>query len=817
MARNYAMRNVIRNVLGTEWLIHPDKLEDMLAMLESRANGDVPSEEELRAKFGAAMSSDEDEPQIVDGIQVIDVAGTLAPRMNLMMRFSGGTSTQKLAQQIRSAASDDGVKTLLLRVDSPGGAASYTPEVAQAIRQAAETKRVVTSATNMMASAAYWIGTAADEVFASPSTEIGSIGVYTILTNVVDAAEKSGQKFEVVRAGSLKAAGNPYEPLTDERRQAIQDRIDAVYEQFISSVAQQRNTTSAIVKSTYGQGTVFLAGAAAQRGMIDGVATFEEVFARERHRLTSSGTVTVPLAQENKMDPKLKAALFARGIIDSIDCDDSLATAAKNAFLKARGESPTLSDDESIAVVLRDPEPVAAAEPSDSPEPLDPRRIAEQERLRITDLQDRARVLGVSDELLTEAIESNLSVADALIKWTDHKAETNRPVAIVPGEAEYDKFSAGASAALAARYAHLVGDLTEEETRDLQRYGGGMQNMTMLDMARQALKSHGVRVTGDRITDANNFLRLGGGEMAIQASSAVNRRGDHPALVDNLANKALNQGAVIAPVTYSQWTDRIEDLPDFKPKSFIDVGVFKRLDLIEEAQATKELQFNSEFQNWIQADRYADKVALTTEMVTDDDLGGFTRQLRSLGTASQMSVNAVILDLFTSNPTMPDGNAFFSAAHLNDITSGSAPSDAQLQTHREKHRLNKSFGSDFPMGLGPDRLLAPAALETETLQTIAFNPDQKVANTDGTINTFRGTISPIIESHLDGYDAVKWYTFVRPSIIPAVVYAFQTGYGANGRRTTWFDQDTQCRYVRIETRFGVALANHRAVVRNAGA
>jgi signal peptide peptidase SppA len=394
----YLQQNVIRAALNDDWAILPRKLDQIAAFLELRANGWEVQESVVKSTVGesptkrlrelvalemrAAASGDweEDQPVIVDGVQILGLYGTLAPRMNLMMNFSGGTSTQKFSKQVDQAAASDKVKTILVEVDSPGGVVSGTEEARRAIKRAAEQKRVVVVGRNMMASAAYYIGAAGSEVFASPSTEVGSIGVYTILENVVEAAEKQGVRFYVYRAGDLKAAGNPYEKLTDERQAAVQARIDGAYQMFLAAVAEDRGVSTADVERRFGQGSVKLAAEAAKAGMIDGVRLIEDVLADERKsakgvkvfggvtaadspiRPASAGETQTPAVVAGKsnkerstMDPKIKAALFAAGIIGAIDADDATCQAALNAWFKGRGEDVPSGAEKIVAALMGGP------------------------------------------------------------------------------------------------------------------------------------------------------------------------------------------------------------------------------------------------------------------------------------------------------------------------------------------------------------------------------------------------------------------------------------------------------------------------------
>jgi hypothetical protein len=182
--------------------------------------------------------------------------------------------------------------------------------------------------------------------------------------------------------------------------------------------------------------------------------------------------------------------------------------------------------------------------------------------------------------------------------------------------------------------------------------------------------------------------------------------------------------------------------------------------------------------------------------------------------------------LLTGNVTLTDGNSLFdNTNHGNDVTSGAAPSGAQLGAMREKHRLQTGPGGYAYIKTPPKYVLVPAALETEAIQaTVPLLPgsggqlsgEQTARSTDNTINTVRGLITPIVEPELDGSSSVIYYTIADPRIRRTIVHAFQRGYGRMGRRRTWFEDSRLTRYVALEGRFAAAAISYRGIVRNAG-
>jgi signal peptide peptidase SppA len=150
-------------------------------------------------------------------------------------------------------------------------------ELSKMIYDARGSKPIVAVANHLMASAAYWIGTAADELVVTPSGEVGSIGVFAAHQDVSAAMEKEGVKTTLISAGKYKTEGNPFEPLTDEAHASIQARVDDYYSMFTKAVARNRGVNVADVRGGFGEGRVVGAQQAVSLGMADRVATLDDV------------------------------------------------------------------------------------------------------------------------------------------------------------------------------------------------------------------------------------------------------------------------------------------------------------------------------------------------------------------------------------------------------------------------------------------------------------------------------------------------------------------------------------------------------------
>lgn len=263
------------------WAIREIKMQAILDFLSLQASGVKFSAEEIEARI--SKSAERGVARREGAIAILPVRGVIANRMPMMGDVSGGggTSNEAMTNALRQALNDDGVKAIILDVDSPGGAVSGTDELASMIYAARGGAKPIVAHVNASAhSAAYWIASAADEVVVTPTGSVGSIGVLGIHEDMSGAMEKQGVRKTIISAGRHKAAGNPFEPLADETRARIQARVDGVYDMFVKAVARNRNVSQTAVREGFGQGDIVMASAAVAEGMADRIATFEETLQR---------------------------------------------------------------------------------------------------------------------------------------------------------------------------------------------------------------------------------------------------------------------------------------------------------------------------------------------------------------------------------------------------------------------------------------------------------------------------------------------------------------------------------------------------------
>src|SRR5471030_35625 len=216
----------------------------------------------------------------------------------------GGTSTAAL---IRQAREDDKIKSIVLRVDSPGGSAFASEIIRHELELTrAAGKPVVVSMGNVAASGGYWISMASDEVIADPTTITGSIGVFAILPTADKVIDKLGIHTGGNPTTWLADAGNPLRPLDPRFAQVIQASINHIYAEFTGKAAQARKTTPEKINEV-AQGRVWTGAQAKDRGLVDTLGSYGDALksAAKRAKLGNDYRVVYIERESSKFDKLL--------------------------------------------------------------------------------------------------------------------------------------------------------------------------------------------------------------------------------------------------------------------------------------------------------------------------------------------------------------------------------------------------------------------------------------------------------------------------------------------------------------------------------
>jgi capsid assembly protease len=210
-------------------------------------------------------------------VAVIELRGVILHSASPLAQLFGWSGIDTFSRMFDEAMSMQQVRTLVIRVDSPGGSVFGVQELAEKIYKARSKRQIVAVADPLACSAAYWIASAASKLICTPSGEVGSIGVYGIHEDVSRAMETRGIKHTLVKAGARKGETLPIIPLSDDAKSHMQSQIDGIHGEFLEAVAKHRGTTADKVRKTYGEGRSMRSKEALRAGLIDRIATFEQV------------------------------------------------------------------------------------------------------------------------------------------------------------------------------------------------------------------------------------------------------------------------------------------------------------------------------------------------------------------------------------------------------------------------------------------------------------------------------------------------------------------------------------------------------------
>ncbi|HVO66892.1 MAG TPA: signal peptide peptidase SppA [Syntrophales bacterium] len=176
--------------------------------------------------------------------------------------------TRDVVDQLNQFGKDDGIKAVILRIDSPGGGVASSQEIYEAVIDLKKKKKVVASMGSVAASGGYMVACAADKIVANPGTITGSISAVMHFANAEELLKKLGLKTSVVKSGKFKDIGSPVREMTAEEKALIQELVDDIYDQFLDMVARDRNIPKEKLRKI-ADGRVFTGRQAQKLGLVD--------------------------------------------------------------------------------------------------------------------------------------------------------------------------------------------------------------------------------------------------------------------------------------------------------------------------------------------------------------------------------------------------------------------------------------------------------------------------------------------------------------------------------------------------------------------
>jgi signal peptide peptidase SppA len=285
--------HIAARLYGTPLLVARAKLDVILGALGPRLAGQALS-------FDADAAPSTEMAVTPDGIAIVPVIGTLVARSGYLGAASGLTAYSDIADAIEAAATDPGIRAILLDVDSSGGEVGGLFDLVdhiQAIRAQCG-KPIWAVADEAALSAAYAIACVADRLYVTQTGEIGSVGVVAIHVDESAADAQAGRAWSFIHAGAAKVDGNPHQPLSDSARATLQADVDALYGKFTALVAERRRISPDAVRAT--EAAVYRGDQAVAAGLADKVGTLRVALA-DLGAVLARPTISRPIAARKEV------------------------------------------------------------------------------------------------------------------------------------------------------------------------------------------------------------------------------------------------------------------------------------------------------------------------------------------------------------------------------------------------------------------------------------------------------------------------------------------------------------------------------------
>lgn len=222
----------------------------------------------------------------------------------------GIATSEEITKSLKDASEDDGVKAIVMRINSPGGSPAAAEEIVAAMKKIE--KPIVVSMGDVAASAAYYISAPADKVIANPDTITGSIGVIWVFQNRSEFYKDDGTSFYIAKSGEFKDMGGDWRGLSDDEKRYADQTISEAYGRFVNEVAKGRNLSLSKVKDV-ADGRVYTGAKAKELGLVDDFGSLDDAIEVAASLGGIEGKPEVTFANK----PSLSRLLFGGEKIDT--------------------------------------------------------------------------------------------------------------------------------------------------------------------------------------------------------------------------------------------------------------------------------------------------------------------------------------------------------------------------------------------------------------------------------------------------------------------------------------------------------------------
>lgn len=404
------------------------------------------------------------------------------------------------------------------------------------------------------------------------------------------------------------------------------------------------------------------------------------------------------------------------------------------------------------------------------------------ERSRVADIMAMADQFGeraLAQEhagKATSVEEFRRVLMDKLATRSDAGGPRNATVQM--GVTDAEKRGAAIQDALVHRY---------DPSQPLSEAGREFRGMSLLEMGRDYLEARGVRTRGmskNELAGAMLARRVEGDEIFVRGAGGMLSTSDFPNILANVANKTLRMGYDAAPQTFRPLV-RVVTVPDFKQVSRTQLGEAPQLEKVNEHGEFKRGKMGEAAEKYA-ISTYGKIVAITRQVIINDDLQAFTRIPRAFGVAAANLESDLVWGIITANAAMGDGTALFHANHKN-LGTGAAIDVASVGAGRTAMRKQVGIDGKTLLNITPAFLIGPTALQTLIEQFLTAITPAQVSNV---VPEGLRKLTPITEPRLDAASASNWYLAGDPNQIDTIELAYLEGQeGLFTETRTGFDVD----------------------------
>ena len=329
------MRNLSKDFKGQRpILIQPaqaesylNRVSDMEIPMDAKMSemGDM-----LSAIFGEKPTLEKFPP-----LAIIPVKGVIGKGLSELESLCGCCDVHDIEEMLEECERDPSIKTIILDIDSPGGTSVGVPELANRIKNCS--KEVISFTGNECCSAAYWIGSQASAFYATPSSSVGSIGVYIAFPDCSEAYKMEGVKMDVIKSGVYKGAGIPGTSLDEAQRKMLQQEVEDIHADFKEAVKSVRS----FVEDSSMEGQQFSGKRAAEAGLVTSLTNgFDEM-------IQSINPEVFAQVESDEENDKRQAEASAPSLFEkAMSAADRALSGLKIKMSKAKAEDDEKEEDE---------------------------------------------------------------------------------------------------------------------------------------------------------------------------------------------------------------------------------------------------------------------------------------------------------------------------------------------------------------------------------------------------------------------------------------------------------------------------------------